>query len=74
MQDESLQASRRRERVAPNLYRRRTKDGVERFDAIFRDADHQHRTVALKAKTQRAAEREAPGAPNPPRRRGARRR
>jgi integrase len=58
MRDESLQASRRRERVAPNLYRRSTKDGRERFDAYFRDADQHLRTVALKATTQRAAERE----------------
>jgi hypothetical protein len=58
MRDESLQASRRRERVAPNLYRRWTKDGRECFDAVFRDADHHHRTVALRAKTQPAAERE----------------
>jgi integrase len=58
MRDESLQASRRRERVAPNLYRRCTKDGRERFDAYFRDADQHLRTVALKATTQRAAERE----------------
>jgi integrase len=58
MRDESLQASRRRERVAPNLYRRFTKDGRERFDAYFRDGDGRLRTVALKATTQRAAERE----------------
>ena len=58
MRDESLQASRRRERVAPNLYSRWTKDGRERFEAYFRDADHRLRTVTLKATTQRAAERE----------------
>jgi integrase len=58
MRDESLQASRRRVRVAPNLYRRFTKDGRERFDAYFRDVDGRLRTVALKAETQRVAERE----------------
>jgi integrase len=58
MRDESLQASRRRERVAPNLYRRRTKDGRERFDAYFRDGDGRLRTVVLKATTQREATRE----------------
>jgi integrase len=59
MHDEVSHRSRRsRERIAPNLYRRWTRDGRECFDAIFRDADGRLRTVALKARTQRAAERE----------------
>jgi integrase len=58
MHDRSSHDSRRRERVAPNLYRRRTREGAERFDAVFRDADGRLRTLALAAATQRAAERE----------------
>jgi integrase len=50
--------SRRRERVGPNLYKRVTRDGRERFDAAFRDADGRMRFAALKATSQRAAERE----------------
>lgn len=58
MQGEVSHRSRRRERVAPNLYRRTLSDGRERFDAYFRDSDGHLRTVALSAANQRAAERE----------------
>lgn len=58
MQSSSSHDSRRRERVAPNLYRRRTSAG-DRFDAAFRDTDGKLRFRVLEAHTQRDAEREA---------------
>ena len=47
MQSESSHDSRRRERVAPNLYRRSTQAG-ERFDVVFRDTDGRKRFKALR--------------------------
>ena len=58
MPDESFHGSRRRERVGPNLYKRHTRDGRVRYDAVFRDADGHHRTVGLAAASRRSAERE----------------
>jgi len=58
MRTESSHGSRRRERVAPNLYRRRTADG-DRFDVAFRDTDGRMRFRVLEARSQREAEREA---------------
>ena len=49
----------RRELVAPNLYRRRTKTGESRFDDVFHDADGRKRFKVLDAPNQRVAEREA---------------
>jgi integrase len=57
MRDEVFQRG-SRERVAPNLYRRRTRAGEDRFDAYFRDTDGRLRTVVLKARTENAAKRE----------------
>jgi hypothetical protein len=48
-----------RERIAPNLYRRRTKRGDVVFEAMFRDVDKRSRTKRLKARTEREARREA---------------
>jgi hypothetical protein len=58
MQTESSHDSRRREHVAPNLYRRRTGSG-DRFDAAFRDTDGRLRFKVLNARTLSAAKREA---------------
>lgn len=58
MREESSQDSRRRVRVATNVYRRATRDG-DRFDVAFRDTDGRMRFRVLAARTQRAAEKEA---------------
>src|SRR5262249_54074995 len=58
MHDGSLHRTRSRERVAPNLYRRRTQSGEARFDCYLRDTDGHLRTVVLKARTESAAKRE----------------
>lgn len=48
-----------RERIAPNVYRRRTKRGDVVFEAMFRDVDGRSKTKRLKARTERDAKREA---------------
>lgn len=59
MHDESFHGSRSRERVAPNVYRRRTKTGGDVFEVMFRDVDGRQRARRLDARTERAAVREA---------------
>src|SRR5262245_56954359 len=59
MQRESSHDSRRRERVAENVYRRRTKAGELVFEVQFRDVDGRIRRRVLDARSERAAIREA---------------
>jgi integrase len=59
MQRESSHDSRRRERVAENVYRRRTKVGELVFEVQFRDVDGRIRRRVLDARSERAAIREA---------------
>src|SRR4051794_10941449 len=59
MQNESSHGARSRERIAPNLYRRRTKSGDDVHDVSFRDVDGRQRIRRLDARTERAAIREA---------------
>src|SRR5262245_17970153 len=56
MQDSS---SRTRVRVAPNVYRRQKKAGVDVYEVAFRDVDGRQRLRRLDARTERAALREA---------------
>jgi integrase len=58
MQPESSHDSRQRERLGPNLYRRRAASG-ERYDLGFRDVDGRWHFKVLEARSQQAAEREA---------------
>jgi integrase len=58
-QGRSSQESRRRERIAENIYRRVTKAGVTVFEVVFRDVDGYQRTRRLDARSERAAIREA---------------
>ena len=60
MQDEVFHGARSRERIAPNIYRRRTKTGFA-YEVVLRDVDNRQRTRTLAARTQRAALREARG-------------
>src|SRR5262245_52828222 len=59
MQPESFHGATTRERIAPNLYSRRTKTGGEVYEVTFRDVDGRQRTRRLDARTERAAMREA---------------
>jgi integrase len=59
MHDEVSHGARTRERVAPNVYRRRTKGGEVVYEAMFRDVDGRQRARRLKARSERAAVREA---------------
>jgi integrase len=59
MRNASFHGSRSRERVAPNVYRRRTRSGDTRYDAAFRDTDGRLRFRRLNATSERAAIREA---------------
>lgn len=59
MQHESSHDSRRRERVAENVYRRRTKAGELVFEVSFRDVDGRQRRRRLAARSERAAIKEA---------------
>jgi integrase len=59
MQNELSQDSRRRERVAANVYRRRTKAGELVYEAVFRDVDGVQRRKVLDARSERAAIKEA---------------
>ena len=58
-QARSSRDSRRRERIAENIYRRVTKAGVTVFEVVFRDVDGYQRTRRLDARSERAAVREA---------------
>src|SRR5262245_31501471 len=51
--------ARSRERIAPNVYRRRLKDGNVVYEVMFRDVDGRQRAHRLAARTERAALREA---------------
>jgi integrase len=57
MHDQSFQAA--RERIAPNVYRRRRKNGETVFEIVFRDTDGRQRRRRLDARTEREALREA---------------
>jgi integrase len=59
MHEESSHGARSRERIAPNVYRRRTAAGVGVFEVMFRDVDGRQRARRLDARTERAALREA---------------
>ena len=59
MQNESSHGSSSRERVAENVYRRRTKRGELVYEVVFRDADGTQRRKRLDARSERAAIREA---------------
>jgi integrase len=59
MHDESSHGPQTRERVAPNLYKRRTKSGDVVFEVNFRDVDGKQRLRRLDAQSERAAIREA---------------
>jgi integrase len=59
MHSESSHGSRSRERVAENVYRRRTKDGQVVYEVQFRDVDGRQRLQRLDARSERAAVREA---------------
>jgi hypothetical protein len=58
-QGRSSRESRRRERIAENIYRRVTKAGVTVFEVVFRDVDGYQRTRRLDSRSERAAIREA---------------
>jgi integrase len=59
MQNQSSQDSRRRERVAENVYRRTTKAGATVYEALFRDVDGSQRRKVLDARSERSAIKEA---------------
>ena len=59
MQNESSHGSGSRERVAENVYRRRTKRGEIVYEAQFRDVDGRQRLRRLEARSERGAVREA---------------
>jgi site-specific recombinase XerD len=59
MHEQVSHGARSRERIAPNVYRRTTKDGVVRFEVMFRDVDGRQRARRLAATSERAAIREA---------------
>jgi hypothetical protein len=59
MHHESSHDSRRRERVAANLYRRTTKRGEVVYEVQFRDVDGRTRRRRLDARSERAAIKEA---------------
>jgi integrase len=59
MHDEVSHGARTRARIAPNVYRRRTKAGIDVFEITLRDVDGRQRTRRLDARTERAALREA---------------
>jgi integrase len=59
MHEESSHGSASRERVAENVYSRRTKRGGVVFETTFRDVDGQQRTRKLAATGERAAIKEA---------------
>lgn len=61
MQDASSQDSRRRQRIADNVYRRVTKRGVVTYEVVFRDVDGRVRRRKLQATTETAAKKEARG-------------
>ena len=55
MHDQVSQDSRRRERLAENVYRRTTKRGEVVYDVQFRDVDGRTRRRRLEASSERAA-------------------
>jgi integrase len=59
MQDQVSHDSRRRERVAENVYRRMTKRGETVYEVQFRDVDGKTRRRRLDARSERAAIKEA---------------
>jgi integrase len=59
MHAESSHGARSRERIAPNVYRRRTTSGTDVYEATFRDVDGRQRVRRLDARSERAAIREA---------------
>jgi integrase len=59
MQDQVSHDSRRRERVAENVYRRTTKRGETVYEVQFRDVDGKTRRRRLDARSERAAIKEA---------------
>jgi hypothetical protein len=59
MREESSHGARSRERIAPNVYRRRTKAGADVFEVMFRDVDGRWRARRLDKRSERAALREA---------------
>jgi integrase len=59
MQDQVSHDSRRRERVAENVYRRMTKRGKTVYEVQFRDVDGKTRRRRLDARSERAAIKEA---------------
>ena len=59
MQDQVSHDSRRRERVAENVYRRRTKRSELVFEVVFRDVDGRLRRRVLDARSERTAVKEA---------------
>lgn len=59
MHEGSSHGARSRERVAENVYRRRTRAGAVTYELTFRDVDRRQRTRKLCATTERAAIREA---------------
>jgi hypothetical protein len=59
MHEQVSHGARSREQIAPNVYRRTTKDGVVRFEVMFRDVDGRQRARRLAATSERAAIREA---------------
>jgi integrase len=59
MHEQVFHGARSRERIAPNVYRRKTKAGAVAFEVMFRDVDGRQRARRLNATRERAAIREA---------------
>ena len=59
MQSESFHGASTRELVAPNVYKRRRRDGAVVYETLFRDVDGAKRRKKLRARSDRAAIREA---------------
>ena len=59
MPDEVFHGAATRERMAPNVYRRRTQGGAVVYETVFRDVDGKQRRRRLAATSERAAIRPA---------------